>query len=461
MLEPWLLPGFEEPDEWREGRTAAGTAFRVPVVGVAAAQDIAARIRRQALQARRERTTGQVIEAVAAAATRLAGEGPEGVAARELLRQELGWDAELARTTLRDMAHCWAAPELHRLVDAEVRPAGALDRFVEDETWTGPGRRLRRAAGPPVILQVLAGNVPGVSITAVVRSLLVRSGVLCKVAEPEPALLPMFGRLLAEEDELLGRTLAVTWWPGGEVPAAWRAWVGCAGRVVVYGGDRAVEAVRRTLPASVDLVAYGPRTGIGVILADSPDDAAGLARDVWAYDQQGCVSPRLVYVVGRSASDFGGRLAEALEAESRRRPPPAPTAEEAVAIRELRASAEFESYAGEPSTVRAPGESLAWTVLTREQPDVGTDALPRVVQVHRVEAVEHLLDVLAPLEGRIQAVGYSGTEGLDALREGAAELGVSRVAPLGTVAWPPPDWRHEGRHQLLPLLDWTDFEATF
>jgi hypothetical protein len=81
-----------------------------------------------------------------------------------------------------------------------------------------------------------------------------------------------------------------------------------------------------------------------------------------------------------------------------------------------------------------------------------------VVWVHQVPDLESLEEVLRPLEGRIQTLGYSGSEGLQKLAALAARLGVSRIAPFGTVAWPPADWRHEGRHQLLPLLNWTDLE---
>ena len=69
------------------------------------------------------------------------------------------------------------------------------------------------------------------------------------------------------------------------------------------------------------------------------------------------------------------------------------------------------------------------------------------------------LALLAPLEGRIQSLGYVGTDGIEQMAEEASRLGVSRIAPLGTVAWPPSDWRHEGRFQLLPLLNWTEFET--
>lgn len=459
MLEPWYLPGLEGRTEWREGRTAAGLGFRVPLLDGAVAGRLGDAVRVAALRARRELTTQQVIRAVAAAAGRLAGDGPEGAAARQLLNQELGWGELLARDTLQAMSLSWTEEALGQLVEAEVRPPGALDGFARDMGWKGPGARWRRAAGPPVMLQVLAGNVPGVAITATVRSLLARSGVLCKVAEAEPGLLPMFARLLAEEEPLLGRAVAVTWWPGSEFSAAGSAWTALTGRVVVYGGAQAVEGVRKAVPAEVDVVAYGPRTGIGVILPGAEGGAELLARDVWAYDQQGCVSPRLVYVAGGSAREFAGRLAGALATLAQRQPPPPPTDDEAVGIRALRAEYEFGGYGGMEASVESPGDELTWTVLASEQPGVRTEPVPRVVWVHRVESLEQLFHVLAPLEGRIQSLGYVGTDGIEQMAEEASRLGVSRIAPLGTVAWPPSDWRHEGRFQLLPLLNWTEFET--
>jgi hypothetical protein len=420
---------------------------------------VAQAVRNSALEARSARTSEQVIESIAAAAARLAGDGTGGAAARQLLRAELGWDEHLARETLDGMASTWTAEALTGLVQSELGGPAVLDGFVPDEEWAGPGHRSRRALGAPLMLQVLAGNVPGVAITATIRALVVRSGVLCKLPEAEPGLLPLFARLLADEDPLLGRCVAATWWAGDRFPAAWREWARWAGRAVVYGGDAAVEAVRGSLPADTDVVSYGPRTGIGAVLPDSPPGAvAGLARDVCAYDQQGCVSPRLVYVVGEPTGPFVEGLAGALAEHTGRHPPPEPTAAEAVAIRSARAEFEFSGYEGGGSAVVTPGESLAWTILAAESPAARTESLPRVVWVHQVPDLESLEEILRPLEGRIQTLGYSGSEGLQKLAALAARLGVSRIAPFGTVAWPPADWRHEGRHQLLPLLNWTDLE---
>ena len=461
MLEAWHLPGLPAPTEWLEGRTLAGSAFRAPALSGAEAGIVAAHVREGALEARAHRATTDVIQAIGAAAARLTAEGRTGMATRELLHAELGWGDGLIRDTLDGMARTWTTDALAGLVDSELGGPAVLDSFVRDEGWDGSGVRRRRAVGAPVVLQVLAGNVPGVAITATIRALLARSGVLCKLPEAEPGLLPMFARLLAEEDPLLGRLIAATWWPGSRFPAAWREWTKWAGKVVVYGGAAAVEAVRGALPAHTDLISYGPRTGVAVLLPDTSQEeaAVALARDVCAYDQQGCMSPRLVYVVGSATGPFVNRLAKALEERTRDYPPPDPTPDEAVAIRAARTTFEFGGYENGRSAVEAPGESLAWTILASESPAARTESLPRVVWVHRVPDIETLEEVLASLEGRIQTLGYSGAEGIQKLASLASRLGVGRIAPLGSVAWPPPDWRHEGRHQLLPLLNWTDFEA--
>jgi hypothetical protein len=462
VLEAWHLPGLEEPpDEWLEGRTRSGTAFRAPILTAARAATVARTVRDAALEARGLRTTEKIIATVSTIASRMSGDGPVGVAARELLRAELGWDESLVRETLTGMARSWTAEALTHLVQSELGGCEALDGFAPDSTWTGAGQRRRQAVGSPVVLQVLAGNVPGVSITATIRALLVRSGVLCKLPEEEPGLLPLFARVLSDEDPLVGRCVAATWWTGSSFPAAWREWGRWAGKAVVYGGDAAVEAVRANLPADTDVISYGPKTGVAVVLPDGYQGAAaGLARDVWAYDQQGCVSPRLVYVVADSPWPFVDHLAAALDEQTRLHPPPDPTTAEAVAIRSARAAFEFGGHEHGHTAVHTPGDGLEWTILIGQAPEARAEALPRVLWVHPVSDLAILEDVLRPLAGRIQALGYSGTAGLENLAALGARLSVSRVAPIGSLAWPPPDWRHDGRYQLLPLVNWTDFEIS-
>ena len=466
---PWHLPGLGEPprEEMYEGLTRAGARFRTPRMLAAEAAAVARCVREAALTARQERSIEQVVRAVSTAALRLADpDDPIGRCAAATLGWELGWSDELVAETLAAMSGVWSEDALHRLIASEIGDPSVLDRFSVDEPAASGfppvlHGRARRASGPPLLMIVHAGNVPGVAVTACIRGLLARSGVLSRASADGPSLPALFAAALAEADPTLGDTVATTWWPSdGDAPAR-DAWVERAGKLVVYGGADAVRAFRTRTPADRQVISYGPRTGVGVVFSDgvSEQAARGLAQDVCAYEQMGCVSPRLVWVLG-DATAFGHMLAEALAAEVARVRRPAITASEAVEIRRARATAEFRSDASpEPSGAAVLGpRDLAWTVTIGDMAPAEVESLPRFVPLIPVADSGELRSRLEPLEGLIQALGYAGTEGLDTTAELAAELGISRVAPFGRVAWPPADWRHDGGFQLLPLLDWTDLE---
>lgn len=471
-LRPWHLPGWAEgPDqEWHDGRTASGTPFRVPRLLDAEAEELARGVRDAALEARSELTVAEVMRAVDAAAVRLLGGdgGPRASGAVFLLRRELGWSERMARETLAEMASGWRADALASVATEELGDPECLDGFRPAPGPDGAGTRMRRAAGPPLLFQVQSGNLPGVGTTGIVRALLVRSGVLVRASEDEPGLAALFARTLQEVEPRLGRSVAVTWWPT-EDSGPWRAWVKCSGKVIVYGGADAVRGVRSRVPPEVDLVAYGPKLGVGVLLpdADLGPAARELARDVCAYEQRGCVSPRVVFVVGGGRERFARELDVALCDKVKDLPAGDLEPGEAAAVRALRAGVEFRRYAAEEEggSGSAPAERVEgepdrvrWTVLTGPEPRVRSEALPRVVRVCQVGNLGELEEVLLPWEGRVQAAGYAGREGEAELAALCARLGVSRVARFGRMAWPPTDWRHDGHHQLLPLVRWTDWE---
>lgn len=463
-VRPWHLPGVEAPSgggagrPWHRAETAAGSSFRVPALDGPRIASLADRVREAALRARRDRSVAGVVEAVSGAATRLADPDSRwGRRAAKLLRAELGWPAGPARTTLRRMAEGWTGDSLQRLLEAELGNPSLLDGYRPAPTGDGSSR-MRRAAGPPLLLQVQAGNVPGVGVTGVIRGLLARSGLLVRPSRAEPGLAALFARSLADVAPDLGRSTAVCWWPRDGTPS-WGTAVKEVDKAVVYGGAEAVRAVRTMLPGDTELVPYGPGLGVAVLLPDaSVEDATRrLAEDVCAYEQRGCVSPR-VLLTPRSLQDEAALALEEALGEWVKRHGTAPlSASEATALRQLRGRAEFPAE-GEARLVGDP-EELRWTVLAGGEPALRSEALPRVVRVQGVaEGLTGIRRLLEGIRGRVQVLAYAGRQGREALANVAATAGVSRVCPLGTAAWPPADWRHDGRHQLLPLLRWTDWE---
>lgn len=465
----WLpgLPTDFDPENRLDSQTVAGAMFWVPQLTELEAVQVADTVRTASLAARRTHRTADVVTAVGRAARRLANpDDPIGAAAIDAVRHSTDCSPAVATELLERNTDGWTSPELSALVRAELGELAVLDEPRPDPSL--PGRR-RRAAGPPVLHLVLAGNVPGVAVTAVIRALLVRSGVLCKLPASEPWLVGLFARALHEEDPALAATIAATWWPADNPGPVAHEWTKRSGKVVVYGGADAVRAIRTRTPPTIPLLEYGPRVGAVLLGPDATDaELRGLARDTCAYDQAGCVSPRLVYLLSEPSPASGGggstsatarvdRLAAALGAEVARLGQVFTTDEEAVEIRAARARLQFGADGG-----RALGpDDLGWTVLHRSAVGAHSEPLPRVLWIYELESVEELPELRSVLEGRLQALGIAGvSDGVrDRAEELAVELGISRVTPLGAMAWPPADWRHDGRLQLMPLLRWTDFES--
>jgi hypothetical protein len=101
--------------------------------------------------------------------------------------------------------------------------------------------------------------------------------------------------------------------------------------VWAFGADETLEVLRGELPPGALLHANGSGFGIAIVELGSVASAIGgvvaraaaaIAEDTLAFDQQGCLSPRLVFVLGgyTSARALAVALAEALADAGRRVP---------------------------------------------------------------------------------------------------------------------------------------------
>lgn len=64
--------------------------------------------------------------------------------------------------------------------------------------------------------------------------------------------------------------------------------------VIAYGRDETLDLLARARPEGVEFEGHGHGFGAVVLTGWGGDTAAGLARDVAAYDQHGCLSPQVV-----------------------------------------------------------------------------------------------------------------------------------------------------------------------
>jgi hypothetical protein len=298
------------------------------------------------------------------------------------------------------------------------------------------------------------------------RSLLVKSAILLKPGRGDEVLGVLFRRGLAEASPDVARACAVVYWPGGAGEPIERAALADADLVVVYGGDEAVGLVRAQANATAPVVVHPHRVGFGVVGGDTPteggfESAAGAAAlAVALFDQRGCVSPHLFYVLGRPERAEG--FAEALAGELNRLEgelPPGPLdVATAVELHQTRGTAELLSAAGQGRVWS--GGAASWTVVLGTDSQFEPSCLGRLVRVKPAASLAAVLDAVRPIRRHLQTVGVAGltADDLEDLSEGLARLGGARVAPLEAAPWPPPWWHHDGMGSLTSLVRWTDIE---
>jgi hypothetical protein len=401
----------------------------------------------------------RVIAAIDAAARRLRDPGDavrsdvlRGIAAFS------GYSPPMAARVLDRMSEDWLQPALDRLMAMELGGVDAIERFHRR-----PDGSRARAIAPPLGLHVFSGNVPGVSVTSIVRALLVRSAVFGKSAFGEPVLAPAFARLLSDADPAVGACVAVTWWQGGdEVLEA--AALDRVSLVVHYGGEEAIASLRSRAQPGTRFVEHGPRLSFMLVDAGAAHEAA-TAREaagaVALFDQQGCVSPQFAWVIGSAhdAHTFARATAEALWNIAGSLPRGRIDAAEANAIRALRSSAEFRAIAGE-NVELWEGEDLGWTVVFDPEPGFAGSCLNRNLVVRAADSLSQLLDLAAPFGDHLQTVGLGGFRDREEFIAAAlGRIGVTRVTPIAAMPWPPVTWHHDGSGPLTELVRWVDLES--
>ena len=191
----------------------------------------------------------------------------------------------------------------------ELGSLEVLDYFVSSSQGQ------KRVYGPRLMTHILAGNLPGAGLDSVIFSLSVKSATLVKTSSTEPLLPNLFARSIQEIDPDLGSCLAIVTWPGGKAAledvALTRADV-----VVASGSDESLAVIRQRVEGQ--FIGYGHKVSFSLVAKERLTDAEKLAQqtayDVTLYDQQGCLSPQLVYVQEGGAitpKDFAALLAKA------------------------------------------------------------------------------------------------------------------------------------------------------
>jgi hypothetical protein len=225
----------------------------------------------------------------------------------------------------------------------------------------------------------------------------------------------------------------VTYGRDDKITAALSAW---ADLRVIWGGDAAVEAIRKhpLKPSARDLT-FPDRTSWAALSADgwrAADPAAkrgavlGFSNDAYWFDQAACSSPRTVFLVGENTDDVRAEFVEMLlEVVGRR----GWEVDAAMAV-EKRVNAYGLAATGAVTAMEFPANAVTAMSLTAvpEAPRrwIGAGAFP-------FAEVGSLLDLVPAMNRQDQTFSHFGF-GNDQLYEFANALGgrgVDRIVPFG------------------------------
>lgn len=377
--------------------------------------------------------------------------------AEATLPAETGLSPEMIRHTLPLVFQEYRAERLATLLQDELGDLNVLDSFAVIN-----GKQ-RRAYGPVLTTHVLAGNLPGAGLDSLIFSLLVKSATLVKTSSHASCLPALFARTLAQIDPELGACLAVVTWQGGNVALENLAF-GRADTVIASGSEKSLAAIRPHIRGR--FIGYGHKVSFAVIAKEALDDAHTVARkaayDVALFDQQGCLSPQLIYVEEGGAMTphaFAALFAEALAEWEQTLPRGNVSREASVAIRRARDEAEWQALAGKDVALYASLNGTAWTVIFDADPTFGPSPLYRTIRVKPFSSITHLHELLISWQPYLEAVGVAAHPTRHTqLAEVLGQAGVSRICPIGTMQTPPLSWRHGGRPRIADLVRWVERE---
>jgi hypothetical protein len=291
------------------------------------------------------------------------------------------------------------------------------------------------------VLLVGAGNLPFSVVSDCLAPLLLGCVVLVRPSARATEMLRLFlARLRAEAPELAA--LVVVAEPRGPREELPRVWLEGADAVIFSGSDEAAQAALEGLPPTTPRLVWGSRTSLGVVCAESATrdgTVLAAARDVWMWDQRGCLSPCAFVVEGhKNALRFAQGLEMALGAARKEWP-------RGRLPLELEVKLHDEVWAQWAKSVDDEYRRWGPHVWLARSNDTPPALAGRRVAVLPTPDLLTLPQGLEPLRGKVSTVGHAvdPTRGPEWTRA-YLRLGATRFCALGDMQRPPAAWHHDG-----------------
>lgn len=404
---------------------------------------------------------------------------------------ELGERLEVDRSPLMRTAYDLAlqageltAPVLRPIYESFPKwfARDLLERTVEQgigrdylDGWVaqpGTGGARVRAVGTRN-MHVIAGNVPVVAGTTVIRTALTKGDGLIKVPSNDPFTAMAIVRTMIEQDpeHPVTKHFAVAYWKGGDEAIEREIYrPSRIERLTAWGGTSSMRHIQQYLVPGIELIGMNPKISIAILgrealeTAEGRGEAAvGVALMAGRLNQTACSSARVVYVECGTGDDDLERL-EQLGNEIHAAFFRLPEFESSIPKRPLPAlEDELEALALDDDFYRVIGDAASAGVVVSRTEDPVEFADQLANRVVNLVPVADIGQVTGWLSEATQAVGVYPPRLQDALRDALVQNGVQIVKALrpsldgmtrddgsGTLALP-----HDGMEPMRRMVRWS------
>jgi long-chain-fatty-acyl-CoA reductase len=323
------------------------------------------------------------------------------------------------------------------------------DKRLMDE-WVTRAESVVHCQPRGKMLHILAGNVPAVAITSIVRGSLTKNANIIKMSDRDVITASYFAQSFHDVDpeHPVTKTTSVLYWPHtnheifGEI-------ISLVNAVSVWGEYEAIHETRKNTPQGVELLEFGPRRGLQLIGEDAFQDlekaTKNAAHDLTFYDQEACFSPQIAFVEG-DAERYAESLAKSLEEENARLPKGYSDPKFHANITNARIYSKFRGHKVHSSA------KTEWTIiLANKMEDFPTHPLGRTIFIIPVRDLAESIKHIGPETQVVAIEPYSRAADL---KERLTLKGVDRITRLGKMGYFALGSPQEGMYPLSRVVRW-------
>ena len=323
------------------------------------------------------------------------------------------------------------------------------DKRLMDE-WVTRAESVVHCQPRGKMLHMLAGNVPVVGITSILRGSLTKNANIIKMSDRDVITASYFAQAFhaIDPEHPVTKTTSVLYWPHTN-QEMFNKIAAFSNVICTWGEHDAVQETRRNAPLGAELLEFGPRRGLQLIGKEAFNEldktTIKAAHDLTLFDQECSFSPQISFVEG-DVNKYAESLAKSLEEENSRLPKGYGDPKFHANITNARIYSKFRGHRVHTST------KTEWTIIVADNiEDFPTHPLGRTMFIMPVKDLVESFNYIGP---EIQVVAIEPYAKAAALKEQLTLRGVDRITRLGKMGYFALGSPQEGMYPLSRMVRW-------